>query len=368
MIDTHDHLWQSLIRGCATDDNLNGWLNRCVFPLNTSPFSEEDAYAGVRLSTSGLINTGVTYAVDWSHSFNPGFVRGNLRALNDSGMRYSFAMFGANFDGSDIRAAKAEFIDPNPLGTLQVASHPAPGFLELHMAAMVQVASDLGVKFHVHLLENISQVAENPMQILRDSGALALGRDLVTAHDVHLSDADIAELAAADASVSHQPLSNMRLASGIMRYPDIQAAGLRIGMGLDGGTNDTADAFNNMRAGVGLQRAKSLDFAESPTVAEVLRAATMGGAEALDQQDRIGSITPGKQADLIVINPNMLNFAPQMVPIAQIVFNGQPENVRYVFVAGRALKFNGNLVGVMINSLLADAQTAADDIRPALQP
>src|SRR5215510_13441662 len=94
-VDTHDHLWQSLIRGCAADDDLNGWLNRCVSPLNTSPFSETDAYAGVRLSTTGLINTGVTTAVDWSHAFNPGFVRGNLRALTDSKMRFVFAMFGA---------------------------------------------------------------------------------------------------------------------------------------------------------------------------------------------------------------------------------------------------------------------------------
>ena len=105
-VDTHDHLWQSLIRGCAADDDLNGWLNRCVFPLNTSPFSETDTYAGVRLSTTGLIDTGVTTVVDWSHAFNPGFVRGNLRALTDSKMRFVFAMVGAQRDGSDIIAAK----------------------------------------------------------------------------------------------------------------------------------------------------------------------------------------------------------------------------------------------------------------------
>jgi 5-methylthioadenosine/S-adenosylhomocysteine deaminase len=97
-IDTQDHYWQSLIRGCAGDDDLNGWLNRCVFPLNGHPFSEQDAYAGVRLTTTGLINTGVTTGVDWSHAFNPDFVRGNLHALNDSGMRYHFAFFGATPD------------------------------------------------------------------------------------------------------------------------------------------------------------------------------------------------------------------------------------------------------------------------------
>jgi 5-methylthioadenosine/S-adenosylhomocysteine deaminase len=114
-----------------------------------------------------------------------------------------------------------------------------------------------------------------------------------------------------------------------------------MGLGLDGGTNDTADMFNNMRAAVGLQRAKSLDASESPTVEEVLRLATMGGAEALDIQDQVGSLTPGKQADVIVIDPRTANFAPQLQPINQIVYNGQPQNVQWVFVAGRPVKSDG---------------------------
>jgi 5-methylthioadenosine/S-adenosylhomocysteine deaminase len=160
----------------------------------------------------------------------------------------------------------------------------------------------------------------------------------------------------------------MRLASGIMRVPEVQAAGIRIGLGLDGGTNDTADMFNNMRAAVGLQRAKSLDSHGTPTVAEVLRMATMGGAEVLDQEAKIGSLTPGKQADVIVIDPNALNFAPQLEQINQIVFNGQPDNVKWVFVAGRPLKARGKLVGVDERQLLLDSQIAVEDIAPAVQP
>jgi len=366
-VDTHDHFWQSLIRGCAADDDLNGWLSRCVFPLNTSPFSETDAYAGVRLSATSLIDTGVTTAVDWSHAFNPGFVRGNLRALTDSKMRFVFAMFGAQRDGSDIIAAKQEFIDDNPLATLQVAAHPAPT-LATHVKDMTAVAQSLGLKLHVHLLEHISQVAEDPLGVLQAAGAFALGRDLYTAHSIHLSDGHIKTLNTLNAAVSHQPLSNMRLASGIMRYPDIQEAGLRIGLGLDGGTNDTTDAFNNMRAAVGLQRATSRDADQSPTVAEVLRAATLGGAEALDMQHKIGSLTPGKQADLIVIEQRALNFAPLLHPVNQIVFNGQPQNVQWVFVAGRALKEKGRLTGVDHGALLKAAQAASSRIKPFIQP
>ena len=366
-IDTHDHLWQSLIRGCAADENVNGWLVRCVFPFNTSPFSEFDAYSGVRLSTSGLLNTGVTTVVDWSHNFNAGFMRGNLRALRDSGMRFAVAIFGADFAGSDIFAAKSEFIDPNPLATLQIAAHPGPFNVD-HLNAMTKLAKQLHVKLHVHLLENISQVAEHPMALLQAAGAFDLGRDLFTAHDCHLSDDDLAQLAQIGASTSHQPLSNMRLASGVMRVPDVQAAGVRIGMGLDGGTNDTADMFNNMRAAVGLQRATSLDSHITPTVEEVLRMATMGGAETLNQDDKIGSLTPGKQADVIVINPNALNWAPQLEELNQIVFNGQPDNVEWVFVAGRPLKAAGRLVGVDVNQEVRDSQTALDDIKAAIQP
>src|SRR5262249_57208822 len=111
-------------------------------------------------------------------------------------------------------------------------------------------------------------------------------------------------------AVSHQPLSNMRLASGIMRYPEMQAAGIRIGIGLDGGTNDTVDALNNVRAATGLQRAKSLDEHGAPTVEEVLRATTMAAAEVLDMASEIGSLTPGKQAAGIVIDAQEFDFAP----------------------------------------------------------
>jgi 5-methylthioadenosine/S-adenosylhomocysteine deaminase len=132
-VDTHDHLWQSVIRGCATDANVDGWFTRCGSPLFQYRFSESDAYAIVRLSTTGLIGTGVTTVVDWSHAFNADFVRGNLLALNDSGLRYAFAMgVPTASDGPDVKAAKAEFIDPNPLGTLQVAGRVSvtPGVLK----------------------------------------------------------------------------------------------------------------------------------------------------------------------------------------------------------------------------------------------
>jgi 5-methylthioadenosine/S-adenosylhomocysteine deaminase len=115
-VDVHNHLWQVLIRGCATDKELNGWLSGCVLPLYGSSISKADGYAGARLATLDLISSGVTTVTDWSHAFNADFARGNLRALEDSRLRFVFA-YAANRQPAtlaEIRRIKRESIDPNP--------------------------------------------------------------------------------------------------------------------------------------------------------------------------------------------------------------------------------------------------------------
>jgi 5-methylthioadenosine/S-adenosylhomocysteine deaminase len=154
----------------------------------------------------------------------------------------------------------------------------------------------------------------------------------------------------------------MRLASGIIRLPEMHTRGMKVGLGYDGGTNDTSDMFNTMRTAVGLQRAKSLDAKIYPGVEDVLRMATLGGAEVLGLDDQIGSLTPGKKADVIIINPETVNFAPKVDWVGQLVFNGQPRNVETVFVNGRALMRNGRFVGVNADKVIDEAQAAVERI------
>lgn len=294
-VDTHNHLWQSLIRGCATDKDLNGWLAACVFPLSGFNFSAADAYAGVRLSTLDLISTGVTTTVDWSHAFTRAFVRGNLQALSDSGLRFVFAYLGSADPAviADMRLVKRTLIDPNPRATFQVASHPGTApFILPNLIAMSNLAKELSVKLHVHLLENVSQTADQAFEALKQ--ARALGPDLLGAHGIHLTDAEINILATHDVRILHNPLSNMRLASGVIRLPELKQAGVQVGLGIDGGTNDTSDMFNDMRAALGLQRAKLLTANTVPTVTGVLRMATIDGAKLLAMDEQIGSLTPGR--------------------------------------------------------------------------
>ena len=267
----------------------------------------------------------------------------------------------------EMRLVKRSLIDPNSRATFQVGSHPGTSQLFLpNLIAMAKLAKELGVKLHVHLLENISQTADQPFEALEQAGAL--GPDLLGAHGIHLTDAEIRLVGKHDIRILHNPLSNMRLASGIIRLAQLKQAGVQVGLGLDGGTNDSSDMFSNMRAAIGLQRAKLLSAATLPSVSGALRMATVDGAKLLNLDRQIGSLTPGKKADLIILNPSAANFAPRFDWISQIVFNGQPANVEWVFVDGRVLKRRGQLVGARPEAIVEAADEVANRIKKFLFP
>jgi len=367
-VDTHNHLWQSLIRGCGADKNVGGWIGECTATLKRPDIiDEKSAYATVRLSTLDVIATGVTTVVEWTHSYTPGWTNGSLRALEESGLRYVFAYYisvGGEQRIADIKCVKETVIDPNPVAYMQIGGHPTRSRIERLIVA-ADLAQELKVPLNVHLLENIEDRDDEPIKVLEDAGAFK--PTLIVNHAVHLTDDEITFLAEKDVRVAHNPLSNMRLASGIMRFPDMHKAGMKIGLGLDGGTNDTSDMFATMKTAVGLQRALLLKADVSPTLEEILLAATMGGAQVLGMEDTIGSLTPGKQADIIVLKTDTVNFAPHWHPINQIVLNGRPSNVEYVFVNGRALKVKGKLLGVPEKEIVQAAEQAVQRIKDLLQ-
>ncbi|GIV97473.1 MAG: amidohydrolase [Herpetosiphonaceae bacterium] len=372
-VDTHNHLWQSLIRGCAHDESLDEWLFQCVVPFRAAslPVSEQDAYNGVRYSTLDLIGTGVTTVVEVSHAFTPEFVRGSVRALTDSGLRFAYSYTGNSQPATiqHIRAVKEEFIDPNPLASLQVGSHPVPAnFSNGNLQAMVALAKEFDVPLNVHLLEGASQRRDEPLKLLEQSGAFP-DVQVIGNHGIHITDQEIADyLVKYDIRLTHNPLSNMRLASGFMRLHELHAAGVKVGLGLDGGSNDTSDFFNTMRIAVGIQRGRFMTADVYPSVPEVLRMATLGGAELLDMDDEIGSLTPGKKADLIIINPRAINFGRAMDLVAQLVFNGQPQNVEWVFVNGRALLADGKYVGVNPDKVIDAVEESMIKVKRELEP
>lgn len=370
----HHHLFQSLLRGMAPDTDLREWLSACILP--TSPhFRPEDLYAGARLTLAECIESGVTSIVDWS--FNLHGVEhavATFEAMRDSGARVHFAYgpsLGAGWHDFDLRlddfeAIRTRCFGPRPACdriTLWAGLAGPELQSEERFREEVAFARERGCRIHLHLRENESFEPKDAAERMEAWGTL--GPDVLLAHAIHLRDVDLDVLARTQTKVSYNALSNMRVADGICRVVELRERGVDVAIGLDGSAStDNNDFFALMRAAVGLQRARWLR-GDCLTAEQVLRMATIEGARCLGQEDEIGSLEPGKKADLVLVDPHTLNFMPVNDFIPQLVFCGQPRNVDTVIVAGRVLKRRGALVGVDIPSLVAAAQGAATRVTTA---
>ncbi|MFG2223760.1 amidohydrolase family protein [Streptomyces sp. NPDC048644] len=360
-VDLHNHLWQSSIRGGCADQDLNGWLaacNRATLPK----IHPDDMYRFVHLTALDALQAGVTTVVDWVHAIPYDTSERYVRALDDAGLRFVYAMTQSGADRHLIREVKKDFIDPLPLASAQVSVHAGRSGIK-DLRQLHDVARELDLMVNSHVLEHRDDRKDEQIRALREVGAF--GPRLLMNHAVHLTDEEIALTGDHDVRVAHCPLSNMRLASGIMPLPALHRHGVRAGLGHDGGTNDTSDMFALMKAAVGLQRARHEDAGIHPTIPAVLRMATLGGAECIGMADRIGSLTPGKRADVLILDPGTLNFAPRFDWTSQIVLNGQPPNLSHVFVDGRLRKERGELAGVDTARVVREAERAAAHVRAA---
>lgn len=360
-VDTHNHLWQAVIRGGCTDRDLFGWFQGCTDPQR-GRLTPRALHSFVRLAALDAVQSGVTTLVDWVDIFSPDLIESYISALAGTGVRFTYAMYPPQPDAKLVGQVKRELVDPLPLGSFQIATHAARAVQD-HNRAHWEAARELGVMLNSHVLERPEQRADDPVGVLSDIGAW--GPQLLINHAIHLTDAEIASAAEHDVRAAHCPLSNMRLASGIMRLREFGRRGVKVGLGLDGGTNDSSDFHALMKTAIGLQRVATTEAAVFPQVPDVLRMATLGGAEVLGIADRVGSLTPGKRADVVVVDPAALNFAPRFDWVGQVVFNGRPENVDAVFVDGRPLKLGGRLVDIDTDGVVREAEAAAGRLRAA---
>ncbi|GGW84790.1 amidohydrolase family protein [Streptomyces noursei] len=360
-VDLHNHLWQSSIRGGCADEGLYGWMNDCN-RATLPKIDPQDMYRFVHLAALDALQAGVTTVVDWVHPIPYDTSERYIRALDDAGLRFVYASAQSAADAHLILKIKKDLLDPLPLASVQVSARAGMSQLA-DLRTLHALARDLGVMLNSHVLENRGDRKDDPIRSLREVGAF--GPRLLMNHAIHLTDEEIALTGEHDVRIAHCPLSNMRLASGICPLPAFHRHGVKAGLGHDGGTNDTSDMFNVMKAAVGLQRARHEDAAIHPTIPAVLRMATLGGAEAIGMADRVGSLTPGKRADVVVLDPGTLNFAPRFDWTSQIVLNGQPPNVSEVFVDGHPRKAGGALLHVDTARVVREAELAAAHVRTA---
>jgi len=260
--------------------------------------------------------------------------------------------------------AITRFHDPTPGAMVRVAVAPCSPFSVTAklMTEAAELARRHGVRLHTHLAETTDEehfcrerFGASPTDYVESLGWL--GDDVWMAHAVHLSDADVARFAATGTGVAHCPSSNARLGAGIARVPELRAAGVAVGLGVDGAaSNEAGSLLEEVRHAALFARARS--GPDALTVRNALELATLGGAQVLGRADEIGSVEPGKLADLALWRMDTLPHAGIADPVAALVL-GSPPPLQLLVVGGRTVVERDRLVTVDEERLARDAESAA---------
>jgi 5-methylthioadenosine/S-adenosylhomocysteine deaminase len=190
-----------------------------------------------------------------------------------------------------------------------------------------------------------------------------LGPDFVAVHCVNMDEEDIGAFKKHDVKISHNPVSNMILGSGVANVPDFRAAGLTVSQGVDGAAStDTNDMMATIKAAALIHKCVRRDAAAAPA-AEVLEMATIGGARAIGREKDLGSLEPGKKADLFIFNPKTARTVPMADPVAALVYSGGEENIETVVAAGQVVMENRRCLTLDEERALFECQAAAAALR-----
>jgi cytosine/adenosine deaminase-related metal-dependent hydrolase len=381
-VDTHRHTWQTPFRGVCADWTLEDYF-RGIRGTISPNCSAEDVYAGNLVGALEALDAGVTTILDFSHCNNtPGHADAALRGLRDAGIRalFAYGYFPAptaepGFGDHDARLADArrireqELPSDDALVTMGVALTEC-GLLPFETTlAEARSATELGVPSVLHTGCNWGSPVTEGIPELDHHGLL--GPDQVHVHCNTLRDRDLRRLADHGCKVSSSPETELQMGMG---HPIIRRAlafGMRPSLSCDVMSSNSGDMFSQMRLGLQFERAMRNDEfharGEMPdsldlTVRDALRWGTANGAHAMGLEDRIGSLSPGKQADVIVIGGRRLNLVPMADPVGCLVAQANAANVRHVLVAGRWVKRDGELVGVDLDAAIDLAEAAAERV------
>lgn len=345
LIDTHTHAAMSLLRGIADDLNLQDWLNKFIFPAESKNLSRDYVRWGTRLGVLEMLLGGTTTFTDMYY-----YEDVVAEVAKEAGMRGVLGETIIGFPVPDARtpAAALRFTETylqrfrnDPLIVPAVAPHALYTNSDQTLKAARALANKYRAPLLIHLSEtkkeNDDELAKRhttPAQTLDGLGVFN-GRT-VAAHCVWVNDADIAILKARGVGVAHCPSSNMKLASGVAPVMKMRAMGIAVGLGPDGpaGSNNDFDMFEEMDLAAKLAKVTSLDPQALPASA-ALEMATIGGARVLGLEKEIGSLEPGKRADLIEVRLDRPNALPVYDPVSQMVYALKAGDVRDVMINGR---------------------------------
>jgi 5-methylthioadenosine/S-adenosylhomocysteine deaminase len=344
LVNAHTHAAMSLMRGLADDLALMDWLEHHVWPAEAKHVSPQFVRDGTLLACAEMLLGGITCFNDMYF-----FPEAALEAALLAGMRSSHGMVVIEFpsayasDAADYVRKGLEVRDryrDEPLASFCLAPHAPYTVSNDSLKKIAVLAAELDVPVHIHVHETLDEIERSkaehgvrPLERLERLGLLGPG--LIAVHSVHMEPHEIALLAHHGASVAHCPSSNLKLASGIAPVAQFLAAGVNVALGTDGAaSNNRLDLLQEMRCAALLAKGVSGDPRAMPAHA-ALHAATLAGARALGLETTIGSIVPGKAADLTAVELRGPGLSPCYEPVSHLVYAAGRDSVTHVWVAGK---------------------------------
>ena len=361
LVNCHTHSAMTLLRGIRDDSNLHEWLEDYIWPAE-SLFTAEVTTKAVQFALAEMLLSGTT---TFNDMYNPHGVdiKQIYQAVRQSGMRCYFSptLFTSPAETAAETLARTRAIIEEILSyddedfQVMVAPHSPYACDEDLLQGSVDLARELDLKLHIHVAETqnenkiiLERYGKRPLAFLKGLGYLE--RPAIFAHGVELNPSEIADLATSPVSIAHNPISNLKLASGVAPVTNLLAAGVTVGLATDSvASNNNLDMFEEGRTAALLQKMREGDASQF-TIDQALKALTIEGAKALGLEDKIGSLEVGKQADFIAIQPKgRIHLYPLENMLSHLVYAVKGSDVQDVYIAGKQVVRDGQVLTVNVN-------------------
>ena len=366
MVNSHGHAAMSLLRGAADDLPLKTWLEDYIWPMEGKWVSEEFVYHGTQLAIAEMLLSGTTCFADMYF-----FPNQSARAAAEIGMRAQLACPVIDFPTAwaqdpEEYISKATALNDDyrhhPLISIAFGPHAPHTVSDAPLLKIASFAEELDIPIHIHVHETAHEVSDaliatgkRPLQRLADLGLIS--PRLICVHATQMSEEDTHLLLENGASIVHCPESNLKLASGFCPVAQLLEAGINVALGTDGAaSNNDIDMFGEMQTAALLAKAVAGDAAALPAL-QALRMATINGAKAMGLESEIGTLEPGKFADMIAVKLDTMNAIPIYNPLSQLVYSTKSSQVSHVWVAGKLLVDSGQLTTIDVEALRANVQS-----------
>ena len=350
LVNTHTHLAMSIFRGYKDDRKLMDWLENAIYPVEDK-LKPEDIYWNSYLSCLEMIKSGTTTCNDMYFGMNK-----TVEAIKDTGLRAVVAWCIKDDSIKDKVQKTKEFAqkynnDKNSKIKIYVSADAPHTCNPETIKICVDLAKELNTGIHIHLAETLEEeekveddYEKRGTEYLNDLNVFDV--PVVLAHGIYVSDSDIEILKKIKGGISHNPISNCKLSSGICNVVKLRNNGINIGLGTDGiGSTTTLDMFEEMKTAAYLQKVNTME-PTSIKAYDILKMATIEGAKVLGMDKEIGTLEPGKKADMIFIKTDRIHLCPDNDVCSNIVYSANGADVDTVMIDGKVIMQGRKMVNL----------------------